>query len=56
MLKTYGQIYSSTPAEFEAVTNVLKAGGFEIAYINNMNGYVLKEVQSLDEGEVKEET
>jgi hypothetical protein len=48
MLKNYGQIYSSVKEDFDAMANTLKKDGFQIAYMTETNGTVIKEVPDLE--------
>lgn len=49
MLKIVGNIYSNTKEEFAEIANVLTNAGYQIAYISDNNGSIVKEVESLDE-------
>lgn len=49
MLKVIGNLYSDTKDEFEEIATTLKNAGYQIAYISDRNGTVIKEVESLDE-------
>ena len=48
MLKNYGQIYSSSKEDFEAMAASPAKDGFQIAYMTETNGTVIKEVQDLE--------
>lgn len=48
MLKVFGHIYANTKEDFEQVANALEREGYQIAYEGEMNGSVIKEVNSLN--------
>ena len=54
MLKVFGTLYGNSPEGFEAMKAVLEADGFEIAYVNEVNGTVIKEVETLHESNNQE--
>ncbi len=54
MLKVFGTLYGNSPEGFEAMKTVLEANGFEVAYLNEVNGTVIKDVESLHESDNKE--
>lgn len=48
MLKVLGTIYSNDKQDFDKITKALTDAGYEIGYINQMQGNVMEEVDSLD--------
>lgn len=48
MLKTVGSINAYTKEEFSNLVSILENAGYEVAYINDANGTIIKEVDSLD--------
>lgn len=51
MLKVFGHIYSNTKEDFEVVMSALEREGFTVAYEGEMNGSVIKDVNSLEDTE-----
>ena len=49
MLKTIGSMYTNTKEEFTNLVTILENAGYEVAYINELQGTIIKEVESLDE-------
>lgn len=43
MLKVFANMYSSNEEDFNAVANVLKANGYEIAYQDKTTGVIIGE-------------
>ena len=48
MLKVFGHIYSNAKEDFEQLSLALEREGFKVAYEGEMNGSVIKEVNSLN--------
>ena len=54
MLKVFGHVYANDKEDFETIKTALEREGFTVAYENEMNGSVIKEVNSLN-GEEEED-
>lgn len=54
MLKVFGSLYGSTSEGFEAMKAALEDNGFEVAYVNESQGTIIKDVENLHESDNKE--
>ena len=54
MLKVIGSVYGNSIEGLEEIKAALEKGGFEVAYVTESQGTIIKEVESLHESEDKE--
>lgn len=47
MLKVFGNMYSGSKEDLNAIVSALENDGFEIAYVSDLNVTIIKNVDSL---------
>lgn len=48
MLKTFGTLYTNNKEDLQEILALIEPAGFQIAYVNEAGGNIIKEVEDLN--------